>query len=157
VTGRRSNRLSYTPLRAFRRPEALSACTVSDSLSQGGHSARTSAPWTLGLHSPARLAASLQRLYRSAISGIFEFQSFVLIGKCRIPNQLPRNEFGRMDRFSRVVIRHPLLQVGSRTNVVTFWGAPAADYVNVPHELLHSVFAFASPSLRSSYAGPASA
>jgi hypothetical protein len=36
VTGRRSNRLSYTPLRAGARPEAiLPACTASDSPSQG--------------------------------------------------------------------------------------------------------------------------
>ena len=39
VTGRRSNRLSYTPLRAATRSQrrSLPACTGSDSASQGEH------------------------------------------------------------------------------------------------------------------------
>src|SRR4029453_19390179 len=57
VTGRRSNRLSYTPLRAATRSQrrSLPACTGSDSASQGEHEGCSGCS---GSSRPAQSAAS---------------------------------------------------------------------------------------------------
>jgi hypothetical protein len=63
----------------------------------------------------------------------FEFQSSVFIGKSGIPNQNPRNEFGRVGGLASVMIGHSPLQVSGDADIVLFRGARTADYLNVPH------------------------
>ncbi len=62
-----------------------------------------------------------------------EGRRFALIRKGTIPGQFPGFEFGRVSRFSGVVLWNAALQIRSGADVFLFGKINAADDVDVPH------------------------
>jgi len=78
-----------------------------------------------------------------------EFQSLIFLRKRAVPDELPRDIFGRVRRFARVVVCQTLLKICGRAGILVLGGGRTANDIDVPHDDSGP----SSLSLRSSYAG----